>query len=66
MLETLRLEDITVQLSMVPDNPEGGIEIKVSGVNTYRVPLNEFVHLRTEVHNLTSMLSRIVLKFANS
>ncbi|CAE6339014.1 unnamed protein product [Rhizoctonia solani] len=54
MLETLRLEDITVQLSMVPDNPEGGIEIKVSGVNTYRVPLNEFVHLRTEVHNLTT------------
>ncbi|CAE6420852.1 unnamed protein product [Rhizoctonia solani] len=54
MLETLRLEDISIKLSMVPDNPEDGIEIKSSGVNTYRAPLNEFIHLNTEVHNLTT------------
>lgn len=54
MLETLRLEDITVQLSVAPNSPEDEVEIKSHGSNTYYVPLNEFVHLRTEIQNLTS------------
>ncbi|KAF8744659.1 hypothetical protein RHS02_01740, partial [Rhizoctonia solani] len=61
MLETLRLEDITIQLSMVPDTPGDGTEIKSSGANTYRVPLNEFLHLRTEVHNLTTRELPLIL-----
>ncbi|ELU44976.1 hypothetical protein AG1IA_00992 [Rhizoctonia solani AG-1 IA] len=61
MLETLRLEDITIQLSIVPDTPGDGTEIKSSGANTYRVPLNEFLHLRTEVHNLTTRELPLIL-----
>ncbi|CAE6441631.1 unnamed protein product [Rhizoctonia solani] len=61
MLETLRLEDITIQLSVAPDNAEDGLEIKSSGVNAFRVPLNEFVRIRTEVHNLTSRHLPLIL-----
>lgn len=53
MLETLRLEDITVQLSVTSNSSEGEVEVRSSGSNAYYVPLNEFVHLRTEIHNLT-------------
>ncbi|KAG8733709.1 hypothetical protein FRC11_003864 [Ceratobasidium sp. 423] len=61
MLETLRLEDITIQLSVIPDGAGDGVEIKASSINTYRVPLNEFVHLRTEVRNLTSRHLPLIL-----
>ncbi|CAE6527717.1 unnamed protein product [Rhizoctonia solani] len=61
MLETLRLEDINIQLSVAPDNAEDGSEIKSSGVNTFRVPLNEFVRIRTDIRNLTSRHLPLIL-----
>ncbi|KAJ1309581.1 hypothetical protein OPQ81_006354 [Rhizoctonia solani] len=61
MLETLRLEDITIQLSVAPDSIEDGVEINPLGVNKFRVPLNEFVQLRAEVRNLTSRHLPLIL-----
>ncbi|CAE6440674.1 unnamed protein product [Rhizoctonia solani] len=61
MLETLRLEDITIQLSVASENPEDGVEIKTSGVNTFHAPLNEFVQFRTEVRNLTTRHLPLIL-----
>ncbi|CAE6523362.1 unnamed protein product [Rhizoctonia solani] len=61
MLETLRLEDTTIQLSVVADGAEGDVEIKPSGVNTFRVPLNKFVQLHSEVRNLTSRHLPLIL-----
>lgn len=53
MLETLRLEDLTIQLAIVTDGAEDDMKIKSSVPHTYYVPLNEFVQLRTEVRNTT-------------
>jgi hypothetical protein len=53
MLETLRLEDIAVQLSVVSNGVENNIEIRPSGLHTYYVPLSEFIHLHAEIRNLT-------------
>lgn len=53
MLETLRLEDLTIQLSIVPDDAEVDLGIKLLGGNRYRVPSNEFVHLKITVQNLS-------------
>lgn len=53
MLETLRLEDLTIQLSIVPDDAEVDLGIKLLGGSRYRVPSNEFVHLKITVRNLS-------------
>ncbi|KAG8688542.1 hypothetical protein FRC08_011380 [Ceratobasidium sp. 394] len=53
MLETLRLEDLTVEMSIVPCD-DGDVDIRPLGGNRYRVPSNEFVHLRIAVHNQSS------------
>ncbi|KAG9102582.1 hypothetical protein FRC06_001701 [Ceratobasidium sp. 370] len=53
MLETLRLEDVTIELSIIPCD-EGDVNIRPLGGNRCRVSSNEFAHLRIAVRNQSS------------
>ncbi|QRV85843.1 transport protein particle subunit [Ceratobasidium sp. AG-Ba] len=53
MLETLRLEDLTIELSIVSCNDEYS-DVQLLGNNRYRIPSNEFAQLRVIVNNQSS------------